>query len=189
MISITKFLQNINEYVELGKANLFPVKYGCQCGYLSKLHRHGFYTRNAITRFSTYRVVILRVKCPSCNKTYSLLPSFLIPYRQYTFDVVFLCLYQTYLGKSSYQRIVTYFREKNPATGICAGNIYSFKKRMREVAPLVNAFFANYDDLYYEMDAPTVQSVTRKIQLFLETRGDFNYDYFDKMPCCFFVKT
>ncbi len=189
MISITKFLQNINTYVELGKANRFPVKYGCQCGYLRKLHRHGFYSRNAITRFSTYRVVILRVKCPACTKTYSLLPSFLIPYRQYTFDVIFLSLYQVYLVRSSYREIINRFRELNPATGIGVANIYSFKKRMREVTPLVNSFFALCEGFYYEMDCPTVESVTQKIRLFLDLRGDFNLSYFEKMPCFFFAKT
>jgi hypothetical protein len=79
MISITKFPINITEYAKLRKANVFPVKYGCKnCGYEGRLHRHGFYQRNAITIFATYRIFILRVKCPSCNKTYSVLPSFLI---------------------------------------------------------------------------------------------------------------
>lgn len=96
---ITKISKSITEYAKLGKANVFTDKYGCKnCGYEGRLHRHGFYSRNVITRYTVYRVFILRLKCPSCNKTYSVLPSFLIPYYQYSFDFIFLCLYYSYVA-------------------------------------------------------------------------------------------
>ncbi len=168
---------------------MFPTRYGCNCGYEGRLHRHGFYSRNAITRYSTHRIFILRIKCPSCFGTYSLLPSFLIPYRQYTFDVIFLCLHQLYVTKNSYQKILKTFREFNSYTPLKLGNIYSFKKRMKEVSPVVNSFFATYDEFYWEMSNPTAETITKKIHLFLEQGKDFNLTYFEKTERCFFAKT
>jgi hypothetical protein len=189
MISITKFPINITEYAKLRKANVFPVKYGCKnCGYGGRLHRHGFYQRNAITIFATYRIFILRVKCPSCNKTYSVLPSFLIPYHQYTFEHIFLCLFYVYALRHSYLKIVSIFKDLNPNTMFSIANIYRFKKRMIRVAPIVNCFFANFVSLYFDMDKPTVSSIVSKIQFFIETKGDFNFTYSNKMPVYFFKK-
>lgn len=78
------------------------------------LHRHGFYERNAITKYKVYRIYILRVKCPSCNKTYSVLPSFLIPYFQYTFGTIITCLFYMYLLKYFYRKIIYIFKNSNP---------------------------------------------------------------------------
>jgi len=117
MIIIAKFLKNILEYEKLGKENNFPFQYGCKnCGYQGRLHRHGFYYRNAITIYTVHRVAIIRYKCPSCHKTSSLLPSFLIPYHQYTFDSIFLCLSYLFIAHKSYLEIAASFHGFNPLT-------------------------------------------------------------------------
>lgn len=189
MISITKFYKSITEYAKLGKANVFPVKYGCKnCGYEGRLHRHGFYSRNVITRFTIHRVYILRVKCPSCNRTYSVLPSFLIPYYQYSFDFVFLCLYYSYVAGYSYARITGIFRSFCPHTSFSTSNVYYLRKRMKGVAPLVRLFFVRFTEFYYDMDNPSIASVILKIETFIKTRGDFNYCYFENMPVYFLAR-
>lgn len=190
MIILTKFLKNILEYEKLGKANIFPVQYGCKnCGYLGKLHRHGFYYRNAITRYTIHRVVIIRFKCPSCKKTYSLLPSFLIPYYQYTFDTIFLCLYYMFILQKSYLEIIAIFNSFNPYTFFSISNIFSFKKRFFTTLSFINSFFTHYEDFYYDLDKPSLRSVTKKIEKFISKQGEFNYSFFEVMPKYFFAKT
>lgn len=189
MISITKFQVIITRYAKLGKDNDFPVICGCRnCGYEGKLHRHGFYQRYVITQYEVYKVFILRVKCPSCNKTYSLIPSFLIPYRQYCFEHIFLCLYYSFVKGYSYLKILEVFKGLNPHTLFSSANIYFFRKRMIDVTPHVNLFFANIDDMYFDMAKPSVSCIVNKIWLFIEKKQDFNLVYFTKMPAYFFKK-
>jgi len=176
--------------MNLGKAIIFPPQYGCKnCGYKGKLHRHGFYPRNVITCHCFYRIFILRLKCPSCDKTYSILPKFLIPYYQYSFDVIFLCLYYFYVKKYSYLKIIAIFKDLNPNTLFSAFNISFYRRRMEDVAPITNFFFTYFDDFYYDMDNPALSSIIKKIELFIEKKGHFNYTYFCKMPKYFFAKT
>lgn len=190
MIIITKFLKSIIEYERLGKANIFPVQYGCKnCGYMGRLHRHGFYYRNAITIHTVHRIVIIRFKCPSCKKTYSLLPSFLIPYYQYTFDAIILCLHYMFILQKSYLQIVATFNSFNPYTSFSISNIYFFKKRLLTTLFFTNSFFTHYDDFYYDLDKPSLTSVVKKIEDFIQIQMEFNYSFFEKMPKYFFAKT
>lgn len=77
--------QSLEQYAELGKKNDFPEVERCPvCRGVVRLKRHGFYWRNAIEDEREYRILICRLKCPSCEKTVSLLPSFLLPYFQHT---------------------------------------------------------------------------------------------------------
>jgi hypothetical protein len=186
---ITRFIKSITEYHKLGKENIFPTQYGCKnCGYLGRLHRHGFYSRNVITRFTTYRIFILRIKCPSCGKTHSLLPDFLIPYYQYSFDAIFLCLYSVYILNYSYSKVVDIFKNTNSESYFSISNIYSFKKRMKEVTPIANSFFANFKEYYYDMNNPSAGKVIEKIKKFIDTKEVFNITYFSMMPKHFFAK-
>lgn len=187
MISIARLSKNITEYISLGKEIFYPIPYGCKhCGYEGRLHRHGFYSRNVISQYGIYRVFILRIKCPSCHKTYSILPSFLIPYYQYTFDLIFLCLYYVYVSKLSYSKVVNIFQAFNPQFNV--STIYGFKKRMKKVSAVTNSFFAHFDELYYAMDDKNPPAILKKIEYFKEKKGDFNYRYFHKMTTYFFAK-
>jgi hypothetical protein len=189
MISITRFQVIITTYAKLGKDNDFPVIFGCRnCGYEGKLHRHGFYQRYVITPYEVFKIFILRVKCPSCNKTYSLIPNFLIPHHQYCFEHIFLCLYYYFIKGYSYLAILDVFKALNPNTSFSTTNVYFIRKRMIDVAPYVNLFFANFDDMYFDMEKPSVSCIVGKIELFLEREKDFNLTYFDKMPTYFFKK-
>ncbi len=81
------------EYYARGKKNDFPRIDVCPCcSYPSNLPRHGFYWRNALFRKSQFRIPILRLKCPSCGKTISLLPDFLLPHFQYSLEYILIAV-------------------------------------------------------------------------------------------------
>lgn len=186
---INSFIKNITKYFDLGKEIYIPPIYGCKfCGYEGMLHRHGYYSRNVITKYYIKRIDILRVKCPSCGKTHAVLPSFLIPYYQYSLDFIFECLYLSFVMKDSYSKIANLFNSLNPNLSLKASNISSFRKRMKESKSIVNSFFANFDSLYYDMDEPSISSILKKITAFPKDILDFNSTFFKIMPRYFFSK-
>jgi len=188
MIIITRFLKNIPEYVKLGKTNLYR-PYHCEnCGYNGKLHYHGSYPRNVITLLGCHVIYVPRYICPECDKTYSILPSFVIPYYQYSFSFIFFCLYFIYVFNSSYDSFVNIVRTFNPDTFFSTSNIYFYTRRITSISAIVNSFFVNYDDLYFDMDKTDTHSILNKIDLFLKTRGHFNHSYFNKMKFHFMKK-
>lgn len=184
---INSFLKNITKYLDLGKEiSTLPI-YGCKsCGYEGMLHRHGYYSRNVITKYYIKRINILRVKCPSCNKTHAILPSFLIPYYQYSLEFIFECLYLAFVVKVSYAKIVNLFNKLNPDLSFSISNIASFKKRMYGNLHSINSFFANFDAFYYDMDNLSGASIIDKIKSFPNDIFDFNTKYFKIMPNYFF---
>lgn len=189
MISITNFYNNITKYFELGKAIFIPHPFGCKnCGYQGRIHRHGYYQRYVITLYTIHRVYILRMWCPSCKKTYSILPKFLIPYYQYSFDTIFMCLYYLYTLNYSYAKVINIFHNSNPQCTLNITYLWNFKKRMKYYVPLSNLFFAHFEDFYFSMDEPSVNTILDKIKSFNESEnhGDFNYTYFTTMPQYFF---
>ena len=139
---ISNCFKNITKYLNLGKEIYILPIYGCKfCGYEGLMHRHGYYSRNVITKYTIERINILRVKCPSCGKTHAILPSFLIPYYQYSLDFIFECLCLSFVLKNSYSKITSYFNKLNPKSSFNASNISSFKKRMKENKNTTNSFF------------------------------------------------
>lgn len=186
---IANYFKSITKYLNLGKEIYTSPIYGCKfCGYEGMLHRHGYYSRNVITKYYIKRVNILRVKCPSCHKTHAVLPSFLIPYYQYSLDFIFECLYLSYVVKDSYSNIVEHFNISNPDLSFNASNISSFKKRMEENKSIVNSFFANFDFFYFGIDNPSISSILEKIEAFPEDILEFNSTFFKMMPNYFFAK-
>lgn len=104
---INKFKNNITKYLDLGKNYFSNPIYGCKnCGYEGLQHRHGYYYRTVITFFSYHRIPILRLKCPSCNKTHAILPSFIIPYFQYSFNFIITTVFLIHIKKYSYSLIL-----------------------------------------------------------------------------------
>lgn len=186
---IANCFKNITEYLDLGKETYKSPVYGCKfCGYEGMLHRHGYYSRNVITKYSFHRVNILRVKCPSCGKTHAVLPSFLIPYYQYSLGFIFECLYLSLVMKNSYSRIVDLFHSLNPYSSFTVSNVSSFKKRMKENKSIINSFFVNLEAFYYDMDRPSVSSILKKIEKFPKDIQDFNSAFFKTMPRYFLSK-
>lgn len=59
------------------------IKICCEdCGRL--LHKHGRYWRTVAAKKEVFVIPIYRCYCPTCKKTISLLPEFLIPWARYT---------------------------------------------------------------------------------------------------------
>jgi len=71
------------EYYRKGTENCYPVIEVCpSCFSRQPLLRHGFYWRYALLLKRSYLLPILRLKCPCCEQTFSLLPDFLLPFYQ-----------------------------------------------------------------------------------------------------------
>ena len=89
MIQFHDFGIDVQTYAERGKEYDFPLLKKCpHCRAKRPLHRHGYYERNALTPHGDYRIWIVRYRCRECLKTVSVLPSFLLPYFQYTLSAI-----------------------------------------------------------------------------------------------------
>jgi len=83
------------EYARLGKDFPFPQPTSCpNPGCLVKVppQKHGFYQRNVIAANFCGRILIRRYYCKYCRTTISYLPSFCLPYFQYTLEPIYRAL-------------------------------------------------------------------------------------------------
>lgn len=104
MIILHDFNIDIFEYESRGKENEFPIFercLSCDCLASGNLHRHGYYWRYGIEGDEQLRIPICRYKCISCKVTISVLPSFLIPYFQYTLYMIFEGIRRLLSGEKS----------------------------------------------------------------------------------------
>lgn len=187
MISIDNFSENLSKLILLGEKNIQHM-YGCpSCGYEGMLHRHGHYKRNVVTMHQHFVINVQRFLCPSCGKTYSLLPSFLIPYFIYTFDVVIFCLYSILVLQKTAGSVCSILRECNKQCFISIQSIYFFKKRFLLKLHIVNSFFAAIDLFHYDSDLSLFTKdkaaaiLITKILRFNSSKS-FNYEFFKRMP-------
>ena len=105
MQQIHEFGITLSEYHKRGKENEFPEVTSCPICHAQKpLEKHGFYTRNALLLKKDYRIPIRRYCCSSCQRTVSILPSFLLPYYQYSLSVIMDCLKQILAVKKKHVR-------------------------------------------------------------------------------------
>lgn len=105
----------IDDYAVRGTKNNFPEIERCpHCKGQTRLARHSFYWRNAITAAKQYRLPICRLICPSCRKTFSLLPSFLLPYFQHTVDVILEKLHNSLMYRriTGCHQLVLFYRKR-----------------------------------------------------------------------------
>jgi len=84
------------EYYNMGRDFPFPgpqtcLNPGCLLPIAPK--PHGFYTRNCIDESFSGRILIRRYYCPHCGMTFSYLPSFCLPYYQYSPRLIFLLIF------------------------------------------------------------------------------------------------
>lgn len=78
------------EYSCQGKDFPFPEPAFCpHCRIKVPPQKHGFFVRNVITADFSGRIFIRRYYCQYCRTTISCLPSFCLPYFQYTVDLIF----------------------------------------------------------------------------------------------------
>ena len=89
MVIVTEFGCLVHEYVERGSGLVFPRPNECpQCRVADTLIGHGFYERKALSPTQVYVLRIKRWYCTACERTVSLLPSFLLRFRHYLLDVI-----------------------------------------------------------------------------------------------------
>jgi transposase-like protein len=89
MVIVTEFGCLVHEYVEGCSGLVFPRPNECpQCRVADTLIGHGFYERKALSPTQVYVLRIKRWYCKACQRTISLLPSFLLRFRHYLLDVI-----------------------------------------------------------------------------------------------------
>lgn len=85
----------IKEYHRAGAKFPFPHPHAClhpDCRIPVPPSPHGFYSRNVINTKFYGRILRRRYYCKYCGHTFSYLPSFCLPYFQYTMEVIFIAL-------------------------------------------------------------------------------------------------
>lgn len=176
MIIIASFINCITKFANSGNILAVPI-IGCShCSYLGHLHRHGRYFRNLITFKSCHRVPIQRYKCPSCNKTCSIRPFFILPYFQYSFFVVFSILLQSLVLKYSYRLIIFNSLATNPFSCISVSHIYFYCKRFRLCCPGIKLFLVSSGIFPYQ-DSCEAYAVLTSIADLIWMGRNFPYEY------------
>lgn len=95
MQKIMPIKESPQEYVSLGKDYPFPQPAGCpysDCLKPIPLKKHGFYLRYLIDSGFYGKILIRRYYCPYCGRTVSYLPSFCLPYFQYSLVLIYLVI-------------------------------------------------------------------------------------------------
>lgn len=116
------------KYQESDLQKILPVFETCpHCHAHLRLYRHGFRNRYAMVLGVVLLLVICRFRCRCCKKTFTLLPSFLLPHFQNTASSIMSFLYSILkTGKDSIYRQLSYF----------------YRKRFLQNLPLVQGFMA-----------------------------------------------
>jgi len=113
------FLTSVNpaEYAKQGTDFAFPVPESCpnpECMVPIPPIKHGFYERNCLDFGFNGRILIRRYYCPYCGKTISYLPSFCLPYFQYSLAIIYLVISGYFNSELSYSKIVYQVKQHNP---------------------------------------------------------------------------
>lgn len=104
---IVDFDVDFNNYEKKILNNYGLWKYNCPCcNAKNSLSRHAKYSRNicivSCDTFKEYTLLILRLKCSSCNSTHAVLPAGTIPYSFYSITCIFKILSNYFIeGKSA----------------------------------------------------------------------------------------
>jgi Domain of unknown function (DUF6431) len=89
---IHHFNIDISTYIERGYNNDFPTINRCKnpkCLAMDRLYCHDFYERNGINKNGHCSIIVIRrLRCRHCGMTFSILPSFMLPYFQHFLSVI-----------------------------------------------------------------------------------------------------
>lgn len=105
------------EYARQGEYFEFPAPETCpspECLMPIPPKKHGFYERNCLDVTYCGSILIRRYYCPYCGKTVSYLPSFCLPYYQYSLTVIYLVIANYIESSISYAQISRQFRALYP---------------------------------------------------------------------------
>jgi len=186
IVKLSIFIQSI---IKNKQVFYRQVVYGCpNCKFEGKLYSHGSYERNVITEEDSFRITIFRVKCPICGKTHALIPDFLIPYFQHSFDTIKKCLDLKFCESASYSKILDYFQCKNSNSYLSATAISGFIKRFINSVPAARVYFSTFTEIY-SYDDTSEAALLKCIDVYnLSHRNGFNINYFQNMPGYFMSK-
>lgn len=187
---IIKFPDFIQNNLEKNK-NIFKQHiYGCpSCMFEGKLYSHGSYMRNLITEDNTFPIAIYRERCPICGKTHALIPDFLIPYFQHSFNTVKKCLELKYMENASYSNIINYFHSRNINSYLTTSNISNFIERFTGNIPKIKLFFNTFTEIYSNENTTAKDLITFINEYESTSNNSFNLHFFKNMPTYFMCKT
>lgn len=187
---IASYIHCIIKFAKSGNILTGPVKHCANCGYMGCLHRHGCYSRNLITFQRCCKISIQRYKCPSCGKTYSIRPFFILPYFQYSFFVVFSVLVQSFVFQYSFSRISSIYLALNPLSMISSSHISFYCKRFRLCHPRVKLFLASSGvfQACHGVNSSEVSTTVSGIADFLGMGRNFPYEYHTSIHKSFMQK-
>ena len=168
---IHNFEITIKEYVKREHNNNFPQLSKCPfCG--DHLIKHGFYTRYIITKFdNTYIIFIRRYKCKHCNRTVSILPSFLLPGFQRSLVSIFQSIKNYLLNKkfTFYKRLV-----------------YFYCQRFFNNIPALISFFRIFITTKISFAKPKYKKATKLIKMISDLQvPTFSQRFFNHFNLCF----
>lgn len=190
MVKFYDFNQTLQEYYCRGKENLFPVLYECpnpECPYHGRLRFHGFYTRNALSLYETYVIVIQRYFCPICKHTVSLLPSFLAPQFQYTLAFIFFTLFRLIISHLRLEQVTRLVGAFPGHQSISHQHLVFYRKRFLANLPLILGFFGSRELVFGEDFHSRLQAIIRQICRYpLPT---FHLEHFLVQTRCFLSKS
>ena len=106
MVIVTEFGCLVHEYVEGCSGLVFPRPSECpRCRVVDALIGHGFYKRKALSPTQVYALRIKRWYCKACQRTVSLLPSFLLRFRHYLLVVIQSVVVTRFEGAVSWAQV------------------------------------------------------------------------------------
>jgi hypothetical protein len=82
MTILLEYRSSINRYCKEITASAMDIPCPC-CNRRLRRHSNKSKTRDVVTKIKIYRIPIIRLRCPKCDKTFSLIPSFIAPYNSY----------------------------------------------------------------------------------------------------------
>ncbi|WP_417006708.1 DUF6431 domain-containing protein, partial [Aquibacillus salsiterrae] len=81
MTIILEYPHSIKRYIKF----INHIDIECNCPFCGRpLWNHGKYNRTVHHKTKSYVIPIIRKRCPDCDKTFSLLPSFVRPWARFS---------------------------------------------------------------------------------------------------------
>ena len=126
------------EYEKQGIEFGFPEMCGCNnpnCDvYMMNtgIQRFGFYRRSVLDGVFNGKILIRRYRCKYCKMTFSFLPSFCLPYFQYSLRIVFLTLLNTIVQEKTATEYQKTIKEKYPKLAIYRQSIEFYLNRFKD---------------------------------------------------------
>ena len=108
---ITQFSMSPQQYIIQFESLQISRPEKCpNCGVPNSFHGHGRYWRNVVTDQYEERIPVARFCCKVCSLTVSMLPSFVLPYFQYSLAFILAALSVIFLPSASLTALYRFYR-------------------------------------------------------------------------------